>query len=161
MEGGGGGGVFSVMCDWAVSGSAAGWLRHGRGLAWSEGTTWRCQRIHPSTPKHLPHLQVDSLILRADAMPVSLQLLPIENRRRARGGRGTSIDSGQAYHSAFNADPSVRQIGNMAVLPISTKIRGPAPIACTCGPDWLATLARAGTLSAQLTCSRPEPTRHH
>lgn len=34
-----------------------------------------------------------------------------------------------AYHSAFNADTSVRQIGNMAVLPISTKVRGPAPIA--------------------------------
>ncbi|WVR04762.1 hypothetical protein IAU60_001774 [Kwoniella sp. DSM 27419] len=34
-----------------------------------------------------------------------------------------------AYHSAFNEDPSVRQVGNMAILPISTKIRGPAPIA--------------------------------
>ncbi|GFZ47895.1 Actin-related protein 2/3 complex subunit 3 [Saitozyma sp. JCM 24511] len=34
-----------------------------------------------------------------------------------------------AYHSAFNGDPSVRQVGNTAVLPINTKIRGPAPIA--------------------------------
>ena len=38
----------------------------------------------------------------------------------------------QAYHSAFNDDPAVRQVGNMALLPINTKIRGPAPIACTC-----------------------------
>ena len=35
----------------------------------------------------------------------------------------------QAYHSSFNDDPSVRQVGNTALLPINTKIRGPAPIA--------------------------------
>ncbi|WOO85510.1 Actin-related protein 2/3 complex subunit 3 [Vanrija pseudolonga] len=34
-----------------------------------------------------------------------------------------------AYHSAFNDDPSVRTAGNTAILPINTKIRGPAPIA--------------------------------
>ncbi|KAK1921697.1 actin-related protein 2/3 complex subunit 3 [Papiliotrema laurentii] len=34
-----------------------------------------------------------------------------------------------AYHSSFNDDTSVRQVGNMALLPINTKIRGPAPIA--------------------------------
>ncbi|KAL7419322.1 subunit of the Arp2/3 complex [Cryptotrichosporon argae] len=34
-----------------------------------------------------------------------------------------------AYHSAFNDDPSVRQVGNTAVLPIHTKLRGPAPLA--------------------------------
>ena len=34
----------------------------------------------------------------------------------------------QAYHSAFNEDPDVRQVGNMAVLPIKTKFRGPAPL---------------------------------
>jgi len=33
-----------------------------------------------------------------------------------------------AYHSSFNDDPSVRQVGNMAILPINTKIRGPAPL---------------------------------
>ena len=38
----------------------------------------------------------------------------------------------QAYHSAFNDDPAVRQVGNMALLPINTKIRGPAPIAGMC-----------------------------
>jgi len=34
-----------------------------------------------------------------------------------------------AYHSAFNEEPDVRQVGNMSVLPIKTKIRGPAPLA--------------------------------
>ncbi|KAJ7490322.1 actin-related protein ARPC3 [Mycena galericulata] len=34
-----------------------------------------------------------------------------------------------AYHSSFNEEPDVRQAGNMAILPIKTKIRGPAPIA--------------------------------
>jgi len=34
-----------------------------------------------------------------------------------------------AYHSAFNEIPDVRQVGNMSILPIRTKIRGPAPIA--------------------------------
>jgi len=32
-----------------------------------------------------------------------------------------------AYHSAFNDAPDVRQVGNMSVLPIKTRIRGPAP----------------------------------
>ncbi|KAK4686854.1 actin related protein 2/3 complex, subunit 3, partial [Tremellales sp. Uapishka_1] len=34
-----------------------------------------------------------------------------------------------AYHSSFNDDPAARLVGNMALLPIHTKIRGPAPIA--------------------------------
>ncbi|EPS95986.1 hypothetical protein FOMPIDRAFT_1062437 [Fomitopsis schrenkii] len=34
-----------------------------------------------------------------------------------------------AYHSAFNEDPDIRQVGNTAVLPIKTKFRGPAPLA--------------------------------
>ncbi|KAJ7786311.1 actin-related protein 2/3 complex subunit 3 [Mycena metata] len=34
-----------------------------------------------------------------------------------------------AYHSSFNEEPDVRLAGNMAILPIKTKIRGPAPIA--------------------------------
>ncbi|KAI0082360.1 actin-like protein ARPC3 [Panus rudis PR-1116 ss-1] len=33
-----------------------------------------------------------------------------------------------AYHSSFNEEPDVRVIGNMSVLPIKTKIRGPAPL---------------------------------
>jgi len=33
-----------------------------------------------------------------------------------------------AYHSSFNEEPDVRLAGNMALLPIKTKIRGPAPI---------------------------------
>ncbi|KAG9037679.1 subunit of the Arp2/3 complex [Tulasnella sp. JGI-2019a] len=32
-----------------------------------------------------------------------------------------------AYHSTFNDALDVRQVGNMSVLPIKTKIRGPAP----------------------------------
>lgn len=39
----------------------------------------------------------------------------------------------QAYHSAFNQDTSVRQVGNTAILPITTKIRGPAPLSCELG----------------------------
>ncbi|TCD69241.1 subunit of the Arp2/3 complex [Steccherinum ochraceum] len=37
-----------------------------------------------------------------------------------------------AYHSSFNEDPDMRQVGNVAILPIKTKIRGPAP---TANPD--------------------------
>ncbi|KAF9534694.1 actin-related protein ARPC3 [Crepidotus variabilis] len=33
-----------------------------------------------------------------------------------------------AYHSTFNEETDVRQVGNMAILSIRTKIRGPAPI---------------------------------
>ncbi|KAF8663409.1 hypothetical protein AX16_000981 [Volvariella volvacea WC 439] len=33
-----------------------------------------------------------------------------------------------AYHSAFN-EVEARQVGNLAILPIRTRIRGPAPIA--------------------------------
>ncbi|KAJ7241904.1 actin-related protein ARPC3 [Mycena haematopus] len=40
-----------------------------------------------------------------------------------------------AYHSSFNEEPDVRQAGNMAILPIKTKIRGPAPIADSELPD--------------------------
>lgn len=34
----------------------------------------------------------------------------------------------QAYHSSYNEEPDVRQVGNLSVLPIKTKIRGPAPL---------------------------------
>ncbi|KAF7965188.1 hypothetical protein HWV62_10421 [Athelia sp. TMB] len=34
-----------------------------------------------------------------------------------------------AYHSALNEEPDTRQVGNMGILPIKTKIRGPAPLA--------------------------------
>jgi len=33
-----------------------------------------------------------------------------------------------AYHSALNEEPDVRQVGNMSILPIKTRIRGPAPV---------------------------------
>ncbi|KAH0587839.1 Actin-related protein 2/3 complex subunit 3 [Termitomyces sp. J132] len=32
-----------------------------------------------------------------------------------------------AYHSSFNDEPDVRQVGNLSILPIKTRIRGPAP----------------------------------
>ncbi len=38
------------------------------------------------------------------------------------------IYSIQAYHSSLNEEPDVRLVGNMSVLPIKTKIRGPAPL---------------------------------
>ncbi|KAJ9094872.1 hypothetical protein QFC19_007801, partial [Naganishia cerealis] len=34
-----------------------------------------------------------------------------------------------AYHSSYIDEPNVPTIGNVAVLPINTKVRGPAPIA--------------------------------
>jgi len=34
----------------------------------------------------------------------------------------------QAYHSAFNEEQDVRLIGNLALLPFKSKIRGAAPI---------------------------------
>lgn len=36
--------------------------------------------------------------------------------------------SHKAYHSALNEESDVRQVGNIAVLPVKTKIRGPAPV---------------------------------
>ncbi|EIW82308.1 ARP2 3 complex 21 kDa subunit [Coniophora puteana RWD-64-598 SS2] len=33
-----------------------------------------------------------------------------------------------AYHSSLNDYPDLRQVGNVAVLPIRTKVRGPAPL---------------------------------
>ena len=35
--------------------------------------------------------------------------------------------SAQAYHSAYNQESDVRLVGSMSLLPIRTKIRGPAP----------------------------------
>ncbi|KAF8737946.1 hypothetical protein AX14_012125 [Amanita brunnescens Koide BX004] len=40
-----------------------------------------------------------------------------------------------AYHSSFNEHPDLTQIGNMAILPIKTRIRGPAPAADPSQPD--------------------------
>ncbi|KAF9953183.1 subunit of the Arp2/3 complex [Modicella reniformis] len=34
-----------------------------------------------------------------------------------------------AYHSAFNEEKDLRSVGSMALLPIKTRVRGPAPIA--------------------------------
>ncbi|KAG8218557.1 actin-related protein 2/3 complex subunit 3, partial [Butyriboletus roseoflavus] len=34
-----------------------------------------------------------------------------------------------AYHSSLNEVEDARQVGNMSILPIKTKIRGPAPVA--------------------------------
>ncbi|KAL4249641.1 Actin-related protein 2/3 complex subunit 3 [Abortiporus biennis] len=34
-----------------------------------------------------------------------------------------------AYHSSYNEEPDVREVGNMSILPIRTRIRGPAPVA--------------------------------
>ncbi|KAH8105657.1 actin-related protein 2/3 complex subunit 3, partial [Phellopilus nigrolimitatus] len=34
-----------------------------------------------------------------------------------------------AYHSSFNELPDVHQVDNVSILPIRTKVRGPAPIA--------------------------------
>jgi len=34
----------------------------------------------------------------------------------------------QAYHSALNEALDARQVGNMSILPIKTRIRGPAPV---------------------------------
>ncbi|KAG5648867.1 hypothetical protein DXG03_000216 [Asterophora parasitica] len=40
-----------------------------------------------------------------------------------------------AYHSSFNEEPDARQVGNVAILPIKTRIRGPAPQADPSQPD--------------------------
>ncbi|KAI0638378.1 actin-like protein ARPC3 [Trametes polyzona] len=34
-----------------------------------------------------------------------------------------------AYHSSFNEYPDIRTVGNLAILPVKTKFRGPAPVA--------------------------------
>jgi actin related protein 2/3 complex subunit 3 len=46
-----------------------------------------------------------------------------------------NISWAQAYHSAFNEDLDVRQVGNMSILPIKTKIRGPAQLGTCCAPN--------------------------
>ncbi|KAI0321938.1 ARP2/3 complex 21 kDa subunit [Amylostereum chailletii] len=33
-----------------------------------------------------------------------------------------------AYHSSMNDEPDARQVGNVSILPIKTRIRGPAPV---------------------------------
>ncbi|KAJ4479282.1 actin-related protein ARPC3 [Lentinula aciculospora] len=40
-----------------------------------------------------------------------------------------------AYHSSFNEEADVRQVGNMSILPIKTKFRGVAPFADPSQPD--------------------------
>jgi actin related protein 2/3 complex subunit 3 len=35
----------------------------------------------------------------------------------------------QAYHSALNEEPDIRQVGNLGIYPIKTRLRGPAPVA--------------------------------
>lgn len=44
----------------------------------------------------------------------------------------------QAYHSSYIDEPSVNTIGNVAILPINTKVRGPAPISGMLGVPELA-----------------------
>ena len=34
----------------------------------------------------------------------------------------------QAYHSSLNEVEDARQVGNIYILPIKTKVRGPAPV---------------------------------
>ena len=51
------------------------------------------------------------------------------------------LNAAQAYHSALNEEPDVRQVGNMSILPIKTKIRGPAPLG-TCSSCQLIALSQ-------------------
>jgi actin related protein 2/3 complex subunit 3 len=36
-----------------------------------------------------------------------------------------------AYHSALNEEPDIRQVGNLGIYPIKTRLRGPAPVAAS------------------------------
>ncbi|KAH9179550.1 ARP2 3 complex 21 kDa subunit [Lactarius sanguifluus] len=36
-----------------------------------------------------------------------------------------------AYHSALNEEPDIRQVGNVGIYPIKTRLRGPAPVAAS------------------------------
>ncbi|KAI0303945.1 ARP2 3 complex 21 kDa subunit [Russula brevipes] len=36
-----------------------------------------------------------------------------------------------AYHSALNDEPDIRQVGNLGIYPIKTRLRGPAPLAAS------------------------------
>ncbi|TFK22324.1 ARP2 3 complex 21 kDa subunit [Coprinopsis marcescibilis] len=51
-----------------------------------------------------------------------------------------------AYHSSFNEEPDVRLAGNLSILPIRTRIRGPAPIAQADIIDETLDLFRANSL---------------
>lgn len=43
-----------------------------------------------------------------------------------------ALNTQQAYHSSLNEVPDARQVGNISILPIRTRIRGPAPIGSRC-----------------------------
>jgi actin related protein 2/3 complex subunit 3 len=40
----------------------------------------------------------------------------------------------QAYHSALNEESDIRQVGNLGIYPIKTRLRGPAPLAGAFSP---------------------------
>jgi len=61
----------------------------------------------------------------------------------------------QAYHSQFNEDKegNFKTLGNMFLLPIKTKVRGPAPQAEAGKPDIIDEVSRATLPLLDLTLS--------
>jgi hypothetical protein len=57
-------------------------------------------------------------------MPVSKTILDAYSN----GSDGAHLSCLQAYHSALNESEDARRVGNMSILPIKTKVRGPAPV---------------------------------
>ena len=62
------------------------------------------------------------------------QLRPLSSSTHAskltfRGDAQHMLTCIQAYHSALNEEPDIRQVGNLGIYPIKTRVRGPAPVA--------------------------------
>ena len=86
-----------------------------------------CKRQNPASPAvngHFPGHMSRSLVI------TDKQRLPTHNHacKCSISWLSRLVYQLQAYHSSFNEEVDVRQVGNMSVLPIRTKIRGPAPI---------------------------------
>lgn len=71
-----------------------------------------------------------SLAVRSGATPAlsSSSAMPVRRSTIDDFFAIADLAHNQAYHSSFNEEPNVRQVGNVAILPIKTRIRGPAPI---------------------------------
>lgn len=59
--------------------------------------------------------------------PPSNKIMPVSSKTRRDVQH--ILTCTQAYHSALNEEPDIRQVGNLGIYPIKTRLRGPAPVA--------------------------------
>ena len=122
-----------------------------------------------NTGKHI-HLQAgicsSSPCLYVHSDGYALPRLPLltmrtsPHRRVLTSGHSHILIDNQAYHSAYNDDPQYTVVGNMAILPVNTRIRGPAPTAGEKAGPSLSRVCRLLT-SITLYTRGPFSTRHN